>query len=79
MTGTESIREHMDVIGSCGNKLGAVDRVENGSIKLTKGSSQDGQHHFIPMDWVESVDDKVHLNKDCGAAKREWRTAPTPA
>ena len=25
------------------------------------------------MDWVETVDDKVHLNKDCGVAKREWR------
>ena len=79
MSSTTQIREHMDVIGSCGNKLGAVDRVEDGSIKLTKSSSPDGQHHFIPMDWVETVDDKVHLNKDCGEAKREWRTAPTTA
>lgn len=79
MTSTTNIREHMEVIGSCGNKLGAVDRVENGSIKLTKNSSPDGQHHFIPMDWVDTVDDKVHLNKDCGEAKREWRTAPTTA
>lgn len=79
MTDSKNIREHMDVIGSCGNRLGEVDRVEGGSIKLTKDSSQDGQHHFLPMDWIESVDDKVHLNKDCGEARREWRAAATPA
>jgi hypothetical protein len=76
MASTTQIQEHMEVIGSCGNKLGDVDRVENGSIKLTRNSSSDGQHHFIPMEWVETVDDKVHLNKDCGEAKREWRSAP---
>ncbi len=79
MSSTTQIHEHMEVVGSCGNRLGSVDRVENGSIKLTKNSSSDGQHHFIPMDWVETIDDQVHLNKDCSAAKKEWRTAPTTA
>ena len=79
MTGTSSIREHMDVFGSCGNKLGTVDHVEGDSIKLTKSSSPDNQHHFIPKEWVESVDNVVHLNKDCDAAKREWHTSPTGA
>jgi hypothetical protein len=79
MTSTKDIREHMDVVGSCGNKLGSVDHVENNSIKLTKGSSPDGPHHFIPLDWVQTVDNQVHLNKDCDAAKREWRTSPTTA
>ena len=46
---TKGIREHMDVFGSCGNKLGRVDRVESGSIKLTKDSASDGQHHYIPV------------------------------
>jgi hypothetical protein len=76
MANTSSIREHMGVFGSCGNQLGDVDRVEGNSIKLTKSSSSDGQHHYIPMNWVESVDDKVHLNKDCGEAKKEWKAAP---
>jgi hypothetical protein len=76
MTDTASIREHMPVFGSCGNRLGDVDRVEGQSIKLTRNSSSDGQHHYIPMNWVESVDDKVHLNKDCGEAKKEWKAAP---
>ncbi len=69
------IREHMDVIGSCGNKLGRVDRVEGSSIKLTRNDSPDGQHHLIPMSWVSRVDSQVHLSKNCGEAKREWQPA----
>jgi hypothetical protein len=74
MANKTDIREHMDVIGSCGHKLGTVDRVEGNSIKLAKNDPKaGGQHHLIPMDWVERVDEHVHLNKDCGAAMREWR------
>jgi hypothetical protein len=68
------IREHMDVIGSCGNKLGKVDHVEGSKIKLTKNDSPVGLHHFIPMDWVERVDECVYLNKSCGEAAREWQS-----
>jgi hypothetical protein len=70
-----AVRERMDVVGSCGNKLGVVDRVEGDRIKLTKDDSPDGRHHFVPSSWVSNVDDRVHLNKDCGAAKREWQPA----
>lgn len=73
MNATE-IREHVDVIGSCGNVLGKVDHVEGNSIKLTRGD--DGQHHFIPLRWVDHVDEHVHLNKDCGEARRQWYLAP---
>jgi len=69
------IREHMDVIGSCGNVLGKVDHVEGNSIKLTKNDSPDGLHHLIPMSWVKRVDEHVHLSKNCGEAKSEWQTA----
>ena len=72
---SNGIKEHMDVIGSCGNKVGVVDHVEGRTIKLTRSDSPDGQHHFIPMDWVARVDSHVHLNRDCGAAKREWHTS----
>lgn len=75
MVNTSNIREHMEVFGSCGNRLGTVDHVQGNSIKLTKNDPQaGGQHHFIPVDWVQSVDSAVRLNKDCGQAKREWRT-----
>ncbi len=69
------IREHMDVYGSCGNRLGKVDHVESDSIKLTKNDSPDGQHHRIPMSWVAKVHDHVHLNKSCGEAEKEWQPA----
>ncbi len=71
---TADIREHMDVIGSCGNKLGRVDHVEGSNIKLTRNDSPDGMHHFIPMSWVQRVDDKVHLSKDCVQARNEWKS-----
>ena len=58
------IQEHMNVITSCGCKVGTVDRVEGGSIKLTKQDSPDGQHHLIPLSWVGQVDKQVHLLKN---------------
>ena len=72
---TADIRERMDVIGSCGNKLGVVDHVNGGQIKLTKKDSPDGQHHLIPTSWVARVDEHVHLSKNCGQAKQEWQSA----
>jgi hypothetical protein len=69
------IREHMDVFGSCGNRLGKVDHVDGNTIKLTKNDSPDGQHHLIPIGWVKRVDEHVHLNKSCGEAAMEWETA----
>jgi hypothetical protein len=77
MTNTSNIREHMDVFGSCGNRLGMVDKVEGNSIKLAKKDQPDNQHHWVPMDWVASVDDAVRLNKGCDVARRDWQSAPT--
>ena len=72
---TAAIREHMDVVGSCGNKLGVVDHLDGDRIKLTRNDSPDGQHHFIPSSWVSRVDSRVHLSKDCGTARSEWASA----
>lgn len=77
MISASKIREHMEVVGSCGNHLGTVDRIEGNSIKLAKNDPEaGGQHHWLPLDWVDSVDQTVHLNKDCGQAKREWKSTP---
>jgi hypothetical protein len=63
MNGNMNIREHMEVVGSDGNHVGTVDHLDrNDRIKLTKDDSSDGQHHFIPTDWVDHVDNSVHLN-----------------
>ncbi len=61
---TNAIREHMDVIASDGQKIGTVDHMEGSDrIKLAKTTSPDGEHHFIPLSWVDHVDQHVHLNK----------------
>lgn len=72
---TAGIREHMDVIGADGVRIGKVDHVEAGDrIKLTKNDSSDGKHHFVEHDWVDHVDEHVHLNKDSNAVKALWKT-----
>jgi hypothetical protein len=73
--GIAAIKEHMDVIASCGKKVGMVDHVEDGAIKLTKKDSPDGQHHFIPVGWVERVDSHVHLRKNSVETEQTWKSA----
>ena len=38
-TGIADVQERMDVIASCGKKIGVVDHVEGNAIKLTKHDS----------------------------------------
>jgi hypothetical protein len=70
--GVSGITEHMDVIASCGKKIGVVDRVEGNSIKLTRKDSPDNQHHNIPKSWVARVDRHVHLNVNSKEATQDW-------
>ena len=72
--GVAGVKERMDVIASCGHKIGVVDHVEGMSIKLTKKDSNDGQHHFIPLEWVERVDSHVHLKKNSVEATQQWKS-----
>jgi len=76
---TENIREHMEVIASCGKRVGVVDRVEGDSIKLTKKDSSDGQHHLLPLDWVARVDQHVHLTKNSEEVADELAAEPVGA
>jgi hypothetical protein len=72
-TGIAGIKEHMNVIASCGKKVGVVDRVEGSAIKLTKKDSPDHQHHFIPVGWIERVDSHVHLKKNSKETEQGWK------
>jgi hypothetical protein len=75
MAVTEQIKEHMDVISSDKKTVGKVDHLEGtDKIKLTKQSSPDGQHHhFIPMSWVDHVDQHVHLNRSGADVTSHWQ------
>jgi hypothetical protein len=46
--------------------IGTVDHMDGERyIKLTKSDSSDGKHHWIPVSWVERIEDgAVYLNKD---------------
>ena len=45
-------------------------------IKLTKKDPKaGGKHHLIPTDWVDHVDQHVHLNKSSKDVQAQWKTA----
>ncbi|HRF09544.1 MAG TPA: DUF2171 domain-containing protein [Xanthobacteraceae bacterium] len=70
----DKISEHMEVLGSDGKYVGTVDDFGGvNQIKLTKSDpAANGKHHFIPLDWVDHVDDKVHLTKTSSEAMQQW-------
>ena len=66
--------EHMEVVGSDGQHIGTVDKVRGDRIILTKNDENAGGiHHSIPCSWIESVDDKVTVNKSASEAMEAWR------
>ena len=70
------ISEQMPVVGVDGQQIGRVDKVEGNAIKLTKSDSPDDQHHFVPIDWVTGVDDRVRLGIPSDQAIRNWMSSP---
>lgn len=67
------IKEHMPVVCSDGGQFATVDHLDAGStIKLTKDDKD--QHHWIPTNWVTSVDDKVHVDRPGDQAMKDWST-----
>ena len=57
MIDKNDIQEDMMVVGSDGEHVGTVDKVEGDQIKLTKDDSPNGEHNFIPCEMVDSIDD----------------------
>jgi len=77
MTKAQDIKEHMEVLGSDGQHVGTVDCLKGDDrIVLTKSDPKSGgQHHIIPLNWVDRVDAKVHLNKSTKDATTQWQAA----
>jgi hypothetical protein len=71
------IKEHMEVLGSDGQHVGTVDCLKGADkIVLTKSDAKSGgQHHVIPVDWVDTIDDKVRLKKLSKDAFAQWHAA----
>jgi hypothetical protein len=70
------IKEHMEVLGSDGVHVGIVDGLEGrDTVKLTKDDPEaGGEHHFIPLAWVDHVDQHVHLKQAGAEAMARWKT-----
>jgi hypothetical protein len=77
MTRVKDIKEHMEVIGADGTHVGTVDCLKGADkIVLTKSDPKaGGEHHVIPVDWVDHVDAHVHLNKSSKDAMAQWQAA----
>ncbi len=68
-----SVREDIPVVGSDGQRIGAVDKVEGDRIKLKRDDPQSGgHHHSFPSSWIERVEDQVVVNRSAEQAMREW-------
>ena len=74
MSRFEDIREHMEVIGADGVRLGTVDRIDGDRIKLTRadsGMAHTDHHHYISRGLFAGIEgDQVRLsaNADVVAA-----------
>ena len=67
------IIEHMPVIASDGTQVGTVDHMDGpDKIKLAKNTSPDGQHHYVPLTWVDHIDAHVHLNRATADVHANW-------
>lgn len=77
MVDTRKIKEHMEVCGSDGQHVGTVDGLKGTDrVVLTKNDPKSGgQHHLIPVDWIDTVDDKVRLKKSARDAMAQWQAA----
>ncbi|MCW3846041.1 DUF2171 domain-containing protein [Sphingomonas sp. LB-2] len=72
--GLGRVSENMEVIGSDGTRIGAVDKVRGDRIILNRNDPDSGgHHHSIPSRWIQSVDDKVTLRKTADEAKAAWK------
>ncbi len=76
MIDSSSIQPHMPVVGSDKEEVGTVDHLDGtDTIKLSKSDSADGKHHWIPLEWVDTVeDDSVVLTLSAERARQDWRT-----
>jgi hypothetical protein len=78
MVNLSEIKPGMPVVCSENGQFAVVDHTEgDASIKLRR--DQAGQHHYIPVNWVTKVDDKVHIDRPGKQAMREWSSAPAQA
>lgn len=69
--------EGMAVVDSEGARVGIVDKVEGGHLKIRRpDQAPRNEHQYVTPGWVVAVDDRVRLNLSLDEAKRLWATEP---
>ena len=69
-----SVSDHMEVVGADGSHVGKVDRVAGDRIILAKHDpAAGGMYHSIPCGWIETVAERVTLNRTAEEARNAWR------
>ena len=70
MINPEQIQKHMDVVSLNNEPLGSVDHVSGRDLKLARDVV--GQHHFVPLAWIDRIDEKIHLTRSTKEVQRLW-------
>jgi hypothetical protein len=74
MINANQIKPDMPVVCSQDGQFAVVDHMEGlSAIKLKK--DKDGQHHYIPVNWVTSTENgKVKVDRPGEQAMQKWTT-----
>ncbi|QPQ55246.1 DUF2171 domain-containing protein [Allosphingosinicella flava] len=74
MVGMHGVRDGLQVLGSDGGMIGRVDSIEENRLRLHSTAAPAG-HYYIPAQWIERVDEHVHLNVTAATARERWEAA----
>ena len=76
MVNPSQIKQSMPVVCSNEIKFAVVDGMEgNDWIRLRQDGS--GMQHYIPLSWVRTVDEQVHIDRPGKQAMQQWSTTPS--
>ncbi|GJE03360.1 DUF2171 domain-containing protein [Methylobacterium isbiliense] len=73
----DRITEGLAVVDRDGTRIGSVDKVEGGHLKISRADQEPrNQHQYVAPDWIAAVDDRVRLNRTFDEARRLWAREP---
>lgn len=76
MVTRKDVKDHMRLVTRDGVAF-MVDHVDGDGIKLTR--DERGEHHWIPVAWVERVDqDAGQLSKTAQEIRQGWKNEAPP-
>ncbi|MBC7531055.1 MAG: DUF2171 domain-containing protein [Oligoflexus sp.] len=72
---TSQIKPNLKVLAK-GVKVGSVDHVDGEFLKLNRKDADDRLHHWIPLNWIEKIDDNnVFLSHSAAEYKHSRRNS----